>query len=69
MKKTENGVSNKDIYIDNDGRSEILAFNFSDLCPPFCTTGIPPFDNNNLGIDLENIGVSIIQNGDKLIVL
>ena len=66
--KTETGTINKDIYVKRDGNMEILAFNLSVLCPPFCSANFPLTESGNLGIDLEKIGVSIIKEGEHLIV-
>jgi len=53
-KETENGIANKDIYFTKDGSTEILAYNASRLCPPFCGgTG-----------EFGKIGVTIIDKGD-----
>ncbi|MBS1933374.1 MAG: hypothetical protein JST96_05190 [Bacteroidetes bacterium] len=52
-KETENGIANKDIYFTKDGSTEILAYNASRLCPPFCGSGV----------EFGKIGVTIIDNG------
>ena len=56
-KETENGTVNKDIYINTENGSSILAYNVGKLCPPFCQNG-------------ENgIGIGIIDKGDEGIVI
>lgn len=54
---------NKDIYIQNEGKPEILAFNFSSLCPPSC----PP--NDTSGTHPETIGITILENNNQIIVI
>jgi len=69
QKITPNGTVNKDIYLNKDGKSEILAFNVGQACPPWCTTGLPPDGDGPYGIDMEKIGISIISNNDQIIII
>jgi L-cysteine desulfidase len=50
-KVTENGTQNKDIYLKTSSGTNILAFNYGTICPPFCGTGggIGPL----LGLELK----------------
>ncbi|MCW3116294.1 MAG: hypothetical protein JWM28_376 [Chitinophagaceae bacterium] len=57
------GLTNKDIYIQRDNRSEILAFNFGHICPPYCTT------EENGENDFGRLGVSILQTNHTLVVI
>ncbi len=66
--KTNNGLSNKDIYLNRGGKMEILAFNFGCICPPFCKSKIHSSANGEFGIELEKIGISIIEEGERLII-
>lgn len=50
----------KDIYYNNNGHAEILAFNLSTLCPPDC--GIWPNDGEN------DLGTILFQNGKNWMV-
>lgn len=68
-KVTENGTVNKDIYLNKEGRSDILAFNFGNLCPPFCNPYLMQDSNKNFGMDLAKIGISIIEQSDKVIII
>ncbi|SJZ88400.1 hypothetical protein [Sediminibacterium ginsengisoli] len=53
--------ANKDIYIQGETGSEILAFNYGSLCPPYCgTIG----DDGEMG----SIGISLIDNKENMIV-
>ena len=56
QKETKKGNVNKDVYINTENSTSILAYNLATICPPFC--------------DLDNgIGVSIIDKGkDGLII-
>jgi hypothetical protein len=60
-KETGPGISiNKEIYFQKDGKVEILAFNFSSICPPSCGDSgdtINPWNN-----DLDTIGITIFTN-------
>ncbi len=69
QKTTAQGVVNKDIYISKEGSLEILAFNYGRLCPPYCTNEIPPYDDGFFEIELSNIGTTLIQNGNHVIVV
>lgn len=64
-RKTETGlgIANKDIYVQKDGNTEILAFNFANVCPPFCSSDDFP------SIDIETIGISFIENNDGISIL
>ena len=67
---TGHGTTNKDVYIDSKGSKDILAFNYGVLCPPYCTTEPPyDFDGTGMGMSMEKIGLAIIQDKDKLIVI
>ena len=68
QKLTDHGAVNKDIYISKDGQSEILAFNYGGLCPPYCNNEIPPYDEGFFGMELSRIGITLIEKGDKVIV-
>lgn len=59
----------KDIYIHEGGRSEILAFNLGSACPPFCGTGLPPDGDGPYGIDMEKIGLSIIDSENGITII
>ncbi|HTE31137.1 MAG TPA: hypothetical protein VK666_12235 [Chryseolinea sp.] len=54
QKETENGVSNKDVYIPKDNGSVILAWNAGGLCPPYCGIG------SDIG---HGIGITIVDKG------
>ncbi len=69
-KKTANDprATNKAIMISKDGRKEILAFNYGDICPPFCG-GIPPDYNKDFGMELSAIGQQLIENSGNLEII
>jgi hypothetical protein len=56
QKVTRNGLVNKDLFIQKDGRSEILAFNIAQLCPPWCGTEFPP-DGEGIFIEMRKINL------------
>lgn len=51
QKATETGETNKDIYINTEKGSTILAYNVGHLCPPFCSN--------------DDIGITIIDKGEE----
>ena len=57
-KITEAGASNKDIYIQTEEGSSILAWNAGSVCPPFC-------GGRGGGYDLGDIGITILDKGDE----
>ena len=57
--QTAVGVKNKDIYVQTENGTNILAYNRSRLCPPNCgPQPAPEFDEDTLGI-------CVIDRGDK----
>jgi hypothetical protein len=69
-KSTEQGVTNKDIYVQKDGKSEILAFNLGQLCPPWCGGTEFPVDGDGwFGMNMEKLGISLVQKGDDIVVI
>jgi hypothetical protein len=63
--QTAVGVKNKDIYLQTENGTNILAYNNGRLCPPKCTpqpSPSPDYDNDGLGI-------TIIDRGAKGIVV
>lgn len=58
-KESDNGTStNKDLYINTEKGTTILAWNAGTVCPPFCGRG-----------DFGDVGITIIDNGrDGIIV-
>jgi hypothetical protein len=58
---SEGKTINKDIYRHKDGKTDILAFNFSALCPPNCGS-----NEDQGGMDLETIGITIFENNAGL---
>ena len=59
QKETENGLANKDIYVNIEARSQVLAFNSGKLCPPFCDPKGGTSADDGLGITIVDRG----QNG------
>ena len=68
QKETSNGIVNKEIYRSRNGKPEILAFNFGTICPPFCSTGLPPDGDGAFGFDMSSVGISIIEKDGKIII-
>jgi len=68
--RTNTGIMNKSIYITNGETTEILAFNFGGTCPPYCSNTEPPYDSGlPSGIELENLGLSIIETSDGITII
>ncbi len=58
QKETENGGTNKDVYITTEKGASILAYNVGGLCPPFC-------QNDDFG----GVGITIVDKGQEGIVI
>ena len=56
--KSDKGATDKDIYINTEKGKEILAYNMSKLCPPFCGTG-----TKDDGVD-TGLGITIVDRKD-----
>lgn len=61
-------AANKAIMVSKDGKKEILAFNYGDICPPFCG-GIPPDYDKDIAMELSNIGQVFIEKGGNLEII
>lgn len=53
--------SNKDIYINTEKGSTILAWNAGSICPPYC--------GGKGGFDETEIGITIIDKGDEGLII
>lgn len=60
---TNRGLKNKDIYVRTESGTNILANNNAAMCPPKCG-GLNPD-----GLDMDNIGVCIVDRGEKGFVM
>lgn len=60
-KITEAGESNKDIYIQTEEGSTIMAWNAGSVCPPFC--------GSKDGFGYDDIGITILDKGDEGMVI
>jgi hypothetical protein len=49
-------VKNKDIYVNTDNGNQILAYNASALCPPYCGQNTDTLDGNEIGVTLIDKG-------------
>ncbi len=58
-KETANGSVNKDVYINDEKGTTILAYNIGNPCPPFCNTG----DGG------PGIGITIVEKSDGELVI
>jgi len=57
QKENADGTAkNKDLYIQTEKGSTILAYNAALLCPPFC---------GGKGIDNDEIGITIVEKGNN----
>ena len=59
-KQTENGISDKDVYITKNGSTEILAYNSGKLCPPLCGLMCPEFESKRTVIVDGKDGLAVI---------
>ena len=58
QKETENGDVTKDIYINTENKTTILAYNAGRPCPPLC-------QNDDFG----GIGITIVDKGDEGLII
>lgn len=61
-KKPEIGGANKDIYINTEEGTSILAYNAGSLCPPWCK-GYG--DEDPIGGGFGDIGITILDKGEE----
>ncbi len=59
-RETLKGEANKDLYINTEKGTSILAYNAGKLCPPFCI---------ELGGGYDEIGITIIDKGNDGLVV
>lgn len=64
--KTDAGIKNKDVYINNENGKNILAFNRGSLCPPECG---PKNPGSGIEADPFEIGITIVDKGDNGMVI
>jgi hypothetical protein len=62
-KEVNEKVNHKDLYITQEGKSNILAYNMGQLCPPFCP---PPAGGIGGSVSL---GVTLVESKDGLSVI
>jgi len=61
QKENEVGESNKDIYIQTENASTILAWNAGSVCPPFC--------GSKDGFGFGDVGITILDKGDNGLII
>jgi hypothetical protein len=59
VKETANGEVNKDLYVNDENKNTILAYNAGKLCPPLCR----PED------DFDGIGITIVDKGEDGMII
>ena len=59
QKETMSGTADKDIYINTDKGTSILAYNVGRLCPPMCQNGE----------DFGGLGITIVDKGDDGLIV
>jgi len=62
--QTGSGLKDKDIYVQTENGTNILAYNRSRLCPPDCSPHPGGVDINE-----DGLGLAIIDRGDKGILV
>jgi hypothetical protein len=68
-KRTEAGIVNKDVYINTEEGSTILAYNSGAICPPFNCPGGKSGSGTVDGDDWGGIGTTLIDCGDQGMVI
>jgi hypothetical protein len=60
-KKTEKGIVDKDVYVNDEKGTSILAYNYGKICPPFCKPS---------GVEEGgDIGITIVDKGEHGVVV
>lgn len=62
------GNFNKAIMTTINGKKEILAFNYGEMCPPYCG-GTPPDGDPYIEFEMDNIGQIIVEKDGKIDIL
>jgi hypothetical protein len=62
-KTTDAGVANKNIYVKQGDKMQILAYNLGMLCPPMCQKQSPGASHES------GIGITIVDRGEKGLTL
>lgn len=65
-KESEEGETDKDIYINTEEGCQILAYNMSRLCPPYCGGGS---GGGNGEDDWGGVGITIVDRKEKGFVI
>lgn len=71
-KETLQGIVNKNIYVNRSGVSEILAFNYGPVCPPYCSeptnpmNPLGPSEGGWYGVEMEKAGLTIIDHNGEI---
>jgi len=60
-KETEKGIVDKDVYVNDEKGTSILAYNYGKICPPFCKPS-----SGEEGVD---IGITIVDKGEHGVVV
>jgi len=69
VKELENGSTfDKSIFVDNEGKPEILAFNAGRVCPPNCSGGTGT-GTEITGFDWDNPGILVDKKEDGMVVI
>ncbi|MBX3240416.1 MAG: hypothetical protein KIT80_01790 [Chitinophagaceae bacterium] len=63
-KEQENGLGQRDIYIQGETGTQILAYNWGKVCPPMCPPPPPSED-----IDNPNIGITIVDKSEGMVIV
>jgi len=58
--ETHPGARNKALFLNQNGKKELLAFNKGENCPPYCG-GMPPDFDTDLSIELDPIGFTLSE--------
>lgn len=62
-KEQENGIGQRDIYIQSENKTKILAYNTGRICPPMCPPP-PTFDGDN-----PDVGIAIVDKSEGMVII
>lgn len=61
-KETETGSVDKEVYVQTEAGTSVLAYNAGRICPPICSTVGDGLDGDG------ELGITIVDRGDSMIV-
>ncbi len=64
-KETEEGMTEKNVYVATEKGARLLAYNYAGMCPTQCPSTKKPGTSEDPDPDWGGLGVTILDRGDK----